>query len=283
MRPFAIPFFTFLAAMLLLSSCNDDKKGSGRPVLTVSVEPQRFLLEAIAGDLYDVAVIIPENADAETYEPPIKAMKDLSRSSIFFAVGAGGFETSLIKKLKSNFPQLPIVDSSEGLNLIRGTHPGDTPDPHVWGSVSTAKGMADNMTEALCKADPRNATVFRHNNEKLRASLDSLDVSLKEAAAQGAGTFVIWHPSLSYLARDYGLRQLSLEVEGKEVTPGQFRQRLDEIKKSNARIMFVEATHGPGRAKDVAAQAGLKIVTINPGAYDWPRQIKIISRAIAEK
>lgn len=279
-RLFPLFCLSFLL-LLIVSSCGGSGgRGPVKPSLCVSVAPQKYLLDAIVGDLYDVHVLIPENADPESYDPSMRAMKDLYDSSIFFSLGNEGFEKALIAKIKANFPELRIVSATAGLPLITDTHGEESTDPHVWGSVKTVAGIARNMTEALCLADPGHAETFRRNNMKLQASLDSLDREVRAKLSHADGAFAIWHPSLSYFARDYSLRQLPLEVEGKEAAPGQFSRRLDDIRASGAKVMFIEPLHGAERAEAMAEELNLKCVKINLGALDWPAQIRLIASSL---
>lgn len=280
-RKRVLTIVALLLPLVIFPGCKGEKGGGeGKPVLSVSVAPQKYLLDALAGELYDVNVLIPGNADPETYDPSMQTLSRLGESEAFFAVGAGGFEKPTLDKIRSNFPDLKVIDTTSGASLIKGTHSPEGFDPHVWGSVRIAKGMAGNMYRTLCELDAAHEAVFTRNYRRLISSLDSLDNEVSGILEGGDRSFVIWHPSLSYFARDYGLRQLSLEQDGKESSPQQFRRRLDAIGESGARVMFVEAVHGTDKSSSVAKEKGLTTVTINLGSEDWPSEIRRLALSL---
>ncbi|MCM1437224.1 MAG: zinc ABC transporter substrate-binding protein [Prevotella sp.] len=268
-----------LSICLLLTACSDSSVSS-RPTLSVSVPPQKYILSQLVDSLYDINVIIPENADPETYDPSMRTLAAIGKSKALFFVGAGGFEDPVVASVKSNFAHLPVFDTSRGLNLIRDTHHGETADPHVWSSVRTVKNMADNMLASLIKLDPAHAPRFRKNHQKLTQSLDSLDSAIASLLQSKNKSFAIWHPALSYFARDYNLTQLPLEEEGKEASPAQFRHRLDIIKNSDANVIFSDALHGDRREQTVAKWTGLKLVKFNLSSEKWPEEMIKLAQSL---
>lgn len=62
-----------LLIIVLLVSCNMGKSGKSqdneKPVIAVTIEPQRYFTEAIAGDKFDVISIVPKGSSPETYDP----------------------------------------------------------------------------------------------------------------------------------------------------------------------------------------------------------------------
>lgn len=270
-----------LCALLCVAACGSSK--TDRPTLSVSVAPQKYLLSRLVGDLYDINVLIPSNADPETFDPSIGALTSLADSKYYFAVGAGGFEDPILSKIEQNFPKLPVLKTAADADLISGTHAEGDIDPHVWGSTRAPRQMAQAMTEALCTLDPANADTFRRNLASLTASLDSLDTVIETSLRTADKSFAIWHPSLSYFERDYGVEQIAIEQHGKEVTPSELRANLDKIKHAGAQVMFIEATQGEARAKSVAKDAGLKTATFNLNTEDWPTQLGRIVSTLSDQ
>ena len=71
-------------------STNSDK--AEKPLLTVTIEPQRYFLEQLAGEDYRINTLVPPGTSPETYEPSPSVMIDLGKSAIYFRVGDLGFE-----------------------------------------------------------------------------------------------------------------------------------------------------------------------------------------------
>lgn len=272
-------------------------KHSDKPSVTVSIPPQKYLLQQIAGDKVDIVTLMDAGTNPETYQPSMSTMRGLESSMLYFTVGTLPFEQELVRRIADNGSSLTIVDTSHGIDLLHGTHGAcahhhhddgqghhhhDNGDPHIWSSVPNTRIMVRNMAEALIKADPDNADLYAANLKALDSRLDSLNVAvahrLDSARAQ---SFVILHPSLSYFARDYGLQQIALGQEGKEATVQQQRERIDDARRHGSAILFVQQEFDTRQARTVADQIGATPITINPMNEDWWSEINNIVNALA--
>lgn len=272
---------TYLVIVLILSACGGHA-GDDRPVLAVSIEPQRWLLEQIAGDDYSVVTVLTPGSNPETFEPSMSQRAKLEKADAYFTIGSMPFEQTLAGSL--SHPQL--YSSGEGIDFIYGTHgahdghrhDGAGYDPHVWTSVRNARLIAANMYRQLCRLNPDKAAGFKQRYEALDTRLDSLDQALTGRLARARGTtFMVWHPSLSYFARDYGLNQLSVGWEAKEVSPAALRSVIDHAKADGVKVFFHQREFDSRQAQSVNSQLGTRMVTIDPLGYDWEKQINLIA------
>lgn len=270
-----------VAAVTLLPACSG--KSPSRPSLAVSIAPQKYLLENIVGKKYDIFTLLPPNSDPETYDPSVNSMTGMQKSCIFFRLGTIGFEQAILGKVAENFPDLKIVNSSAGIPLVSGTHAGPGGfDPHVWTSVRNARIIVRNMYLAMLQQDPSQKKNLTRRYQRFDAELAALDSTIRVMLAPCKGAaFVIRHPSLSYFAKDYGLRQLSLETEGKEPSPGQMRERLDSIKKAGAKVFFIEKGHPNASLINLAEEMGIPVAEISLLDYDWKENMLTLARAVA--
>mgnify|MGYP002508366469 FL=1 len=110
-----------VAMVSLLMGCNS---APTKPVLTVSIQPQKYLLERIVGDKFDVQCLLAKGANPESYEPNMTHLINLEKSHIYFSIGNLGFELAIKNKLQVNAPQLKVVNCSQGIQLLQGTHSG---------------------------------------------------------------------------------------------------------------------------------------------------------------
>ena len=267
---------------------------STKPVLTVSIQPQRYFLEKIVGDKYDVLCLLTQGANPEAYEPSFNHLINLEKSKAYFCVGNIGFELAILNKVKNNNPDLLIVNTSEGIDLLRGTHDGHCcngnqhnhsheVDPHVWTSVVNAKIIAQNMYKSLIALDSQNKKYYTKNFNALLAELDGLEKELSDKLHDKRGVaFAMWHPSLSYFARDYGLTQIAMESEGKEVPAAILKNKIDEARGHNVKVLFTQREFDNRQVHTINEQLGLKMVEINPMSYEWAEEMKFIANAIAE-
>lgn len=270
-----------MAALALTgASCTSARKG--KPSVAVSIQPQRYLLEAIAGKKLDVVCLLDEQSNPETYEPDMNVMMAIERSDAYFTVGTIGYELAILPKVKSNNPDLPIINTSKGVNFIAGhdADEGDV-DPHVWVSVRNAKVMAGNMYAQLVALYPKWKRYFARRYKTLQDSLSQLD---EEFAARLKSSphkaFLVWHPTMSYLARDYGLRQVSLD-NGKEPTASDLRLRLDLAQKSGAEVLFLQPQIDSRQACELLNELNVKKVIVNPMAEQWKQQMRAVLDALA--
>ena len=143
---------------LLLAACAQTKESGDKPTLTVTIEPLRYFAEAIAGNRFHVVSMVPEGSNPETYDPTPQQLVRLAESKAYLQIGNIGFEQAWIGKLKSNAPDLPFHDMSEGVELIHDaeahTHGhAHTTDPHIWNSVTNARLIARNICRTLQQTD----------------------------------------------------------------------------------------------------------------------------------
>ena len=269
------------------SSCTDNNAGHNK-LVCVSLEPQRWIAEQIAGERLKVVSMLPGDADPENFDPPMSALKDASDAVVYMQSGYLPWEDNMIKRVKESNPDLLVIDTARGIDLITGTHSHDghshETDPHTWTSVKNAKIIAANMLEGLKKADSIHADFYEANYNKLVLRLDSLDNSITERLAPvKGGSFVVWHPSLSYFARDYGLTQIAIGSENKESTIRTMQRRIDEANNSNVSLFFVQPDMDGAKSDEIIALTGAEKVIIHPIAYDWLNEMEIITDALSQK
>lgn len=272
-------------AAMVLTACGGQVKH--RPMITVSILPQKFMLEKIVGDNFEVSCMLNEGNNPEAYEPSLTHLMNIEHSAAYFCIGYIGFEYAIVDKAHANNPNLKIYDNSRGIEVIKGTHfspegKHDEADPHLWTSVPNAIAISRNMLDALIELDPDHADVYKENYNKFKSELETLDARINEQLAAKRGTaFIVWHPSLSYFARDYGLQQVCLEYEGKEIPIDKLKENIDAARASGATVLFVQREFDSRQVETIGGELGVKMVKINPLSYDWETEMINIANAIA--
>lgn len=274
----------------MLAGCTH---GDDKPTLAVSVEPQRQLLEALVGDRYDVVTVLPTGANPETFEPTVNGRMIIDRALLYFTISNLPFEQSVAKSLSDN---VKIVDSAAGISPVYGTHSHDdddddddndhdshhhgSDDPHKWASVRNARIIAANMAKALCELDPDGADTYNKNLADLDAKLADADIRLTKQLKDAPRTFAIWHPSLSYFARDYNLEQIAVGFENKELSPRQLAEVSQHIANSGATVLLMQQEYDARQSSTLTKMLGIKTVTINPLDYNWLSQLTTVADAL---
>ncbi|MCM1051554.1 MAG: zinc ABC transporter substrate-binding protein [Paenibacillus sp.] len=259
-------------------------------IVTVSIEPQRYILEQITGDKVQVRSLLTEGANPETYDPSVTHMFNLGKSIGYLRMGNIGFEAAIIDKISEANPDLPIFDTSAGIVPILGTHSHgdhhhhDVIDPHTWTSVKNAKTIASNMLRAMEKIDPANKHYYQRNYETFSARLDSIDSVITSRLAPCRGhSFMVWHPSLSYFARDYELNQVVVgNAEHKENSITDLRSSIDRARREGASIFFFQKDFDSRQVSAINSELEAHEVNINPLSYRWEEELLKIADAIAD-
>jgi len=260
-------------------------------VLTVTIEPQRYFLEQIVGDAFTINTLVPPGTSPETYEPAPSVMVDMSNSLIYFMVGNLGFEKAWSERLAANNPNVTIVNCSAGIGLMEGHEQsgdhalnevqGDS-DPHVWSSPRAMKHFTRNMLEAVVKVDPANEEIYSSNFEKLTDKINVTDSLIREKLGNASSrSFIIYHPALSYFANDYGLRQHSIELEGKSPSPAQIKELVDLARKEHINTVFIQRGFDKKNAEVIAREIGAEVFEIDPLSYDWDKELLRIATILS--
>lgn len=220
---------------------NQQKAGmaesNAKPTVTVTIPPYQYFVDKIAGDKVDVNVMVSNGNNPETYEPYAQQMMELSKSALYLKVGSIGFEQTWMKKLQDNAPDMKVIDTSVGIKPAKT--PGGNIDPHVWMSCSNARIIASNILKALCELEPKNKAFFEKNYQSLLKIIDKRDSTIREGFKnhpEMVRKFVIYHPILTYFARDYQLEQLAIEEEGREPSAAQLKSLIERARKEKIKF-----------------------------------------------
>lgn len=277
----------YILTLLVLSACNNTSPKDERSLLTVTIEPLRYFTEAIGGDYFQVISMVPKGSNPESYDPAPQQLIDLSKSQAYFRIGYIGFEQSWMKKLEANAPNMKVFDTSKGIDLIQGEghwhgdhfHEGGV-EPHTWNSTKNASIIADNICQALCELDTEHQAYYIHRTDSLKQLIDQTDKEIRSLLEEADSTFLIYHPALSYFARDYGLKQISIEENGKEPSPAQLKNLIETCRKEKVHVIFVQQEFDQRNAQLIADELGVSIVSINPLSYDWREEMLHVAKAL---
>ena len=255
---------------------NQQKAGlaesNAKPTVTVTIPPYKYFVEKIAEDKVDVNVMVSNGNNPETYEPYTQQMMELSKSALYLKVGSIGFEQTWMKKLQDNAPDMKVIDTSVGIKPAQT--PGGNIDPHVWMSCKNARIIASNMLKALCELEPKHKTFFEKNYKSLLSIIDKRDCTIKESFKENPDLvrkFVIYHPILTYFARDYQLEQLAIEEEGREPSAAQLKSLIKRARKEKIKYCLIQAEFANRNTNTFINESHTKPMNINPlqGEWNW--------------
>jgi zinc transport system substrate-binding protein len=294
--------FLFIASMIFAGGgCTLQHKEQDRVIktqipaqqedrITVTIEPQRYFASQLADTFFYIETMAPQGTDPETYDPSPVQMTALAHSKAYFCIGHIGFEQAWVDKLKANHPQVKFFDNSKGVSLIKtdehvheGRHYGEV-DPHIWNSPREALTIVKNMYEALVEIDPAHEAIYAGNLRKVTNRIMETDEQIANILnGSSSKAFVIYHPALTYFARDYGLKQYCIENDGKEPSPEQIKKLVETVKSLQMKVIFVQQEFDLKNAEAIARETGCKLVVINPLSYDWNGEMIRIAQALSDE
>ena len=277
----------YFLTLLILGACGNSPQKNEKPILTVTLEPLRYFTEAIAGGHYEVVSMVPKGSSPESYDPMPQQLVALSRSQAYFRIGYIGFEQAWMKKLQANAPEMKVFDTSRGVDFIRGEghwhgdhfHEGGV-EPHIWNSTRNAIIIAENIYEALCELDAIHQEEYKNRLDSLKETIAQTDANVCTFLENADSTFLIYHPALSYFARDYGLKQISIEENGKEPSPAQLKSLIETCRKEKAHVIFVQQEFDQRNAQLIADELDVNVVPINPLSYNWDEEMVRVAQAL---
>ncbi|MCP4110147.1 MAG: zinc ABC transporter solute-binding protein [Desulfobacteraceae bacterium] len=260
----------------------------------VSIQPQKYFVEKIAGDFAKVSVMVEPGASPATYEPKPKQMVGLSKARIYFAIGVP-FEKVWLKKIASANPDMTIILTQDGIEKIpmkRHYHKKDHSknqehhdgirDPHLWLSPPLVTVLARNILSALTDADPGNRSVYEANCKKFITEIAELDAELREIFSQKGKRFMVFHPAWGYFAKAYNLEQFPVEIEGKNPKPSELRNLIKHASEHGIKVIFVQPQFSVTSAKVIAKAIDGRIAFADPLAPDWADNLRRVAAKFKE-
>lgn len=260
-------------------------------LVLVSVAPHKFFVEKIAGDTVQINLMVPAGASAHTYEPTPRQMLNSTKADAWFFVGEG-FEPKIREALHSYNARMKFFDMRQNLDLItyQDGHQGCSHhhegcyDLHYWLSPKQAKIQAQTIADSLSQIYPENAELYKNNLAKFHQELDLLDRDIRTILNKPHNPVImVSHPAYAYFCRDYGCRQLSIEFEGKDPTPGQLTKIIQSAKSNHITTIFVQAQYSSKGARLIASHINAKVIDLDPYSEHYFDSLRTIAKAFADQ
>ncbi|MCA9439160.1 MAG: zinc ABC transporter substrate-binding protein [Candidatus Omnitrophica bacterium] len=285
-----------VVVIVLLTGCQTEDPPVDSRIVFVTIEPQAFLVDRIAGNLVDVQVMVPPGQPPETYEPSPSQVTELSKARIYFSVDVP-FEKSFLGRVRKNVPHLQIVDTTQGIDKREieehshgeeedhgheHAHDHGLLDPHVWLDPTLMVKIAKQMTETLGETFPESKEAFEANHLSLEKDLRALDERITEMFEPYWGrSMFVFHPAYGYFCDRYGLIQVPVESAGKEPNSKAFVQLIEKAKEEGVSSLFVQPQFSSSTVKILADEIGAEVVRIDPLKRDYLNNLGDIAERIA--
>ena len=301
MNPFYLAIVLFFAFSSLASASKLN--------VAVTLQPYAKIVEEIGGDRVSVISMIPPNADPHSYEPKPGVLKTFSKADLYLSDSSGLDQVWLPRFLSVN-KKIEMVYISSGVSWMQESedhhhghhhdhqHHGEdhhenkhrhgenaSLDPHLWTSPKQVIKLAENVLSALIKKDSASKSYYESRYQLFIEKWTSIDQFVEKTVSQipeKRRIFIVFHPSYGYLARDYGLIQRAIEVEGKEPKPQDLKALILEAQKNDIRAIFVQPQFSKRSAESIAKQLNAVVVSTDPLAYDIEMNLRNFIQALLE-
>ena len=260
----------------------------------VSILPVAYFVERVGGPNVEVSVLVGPGQDPHTFDPTPKLMTKLANARVLFKMGFP-FEETLIKKVGSSFKNVEVVDLQQGIKLRAMTeeeteaeeaehghgkaeeHGHDTGnmDQHTWLDPQLAKIQAKTIADTFIRIDPNHKEQYEKNLKDFQADLDVIHEQLKKALAPVKGkSFFVFHPAYGYFGDAYGLKQVPVQIGGKEPTARQLARLIELAKEDGVRVIFVQPQFSKKTAEALAKGIGGAVVPLDDLAPDYLKNLQ---------
>jgi len=254
-----------------------------------SISPVKFFIDKIAPGTKTLVLVKP-GRDAHSYDPKPSEMIAVSKADLYLKIGLPE-ENIWLKKLISMNKNINILDISYGIkryNMIdrEDNHAHSREgmlDPHIWLSPMNSLIICRNITKVFCEKNKELSSSYLENFKSLSKQIIDLDIKIKKLFLnKKEHDFLVFHPAWGYFSRDYGLTQISIEKEGKSPKSKDLMQLINYCKNHNINTLFVQPERNSQVSNSMASNLSANIVTIDPLAYNWIKNIYDVAEKIAE-
>jgi zinc transport system substrate-binding protein len=282
LRRIAISAMTTALIAIGLPACGDspnDTRRAGVLTIGVSIAPQAYVLERLAGHHATPLVMVGSGANPATYEPKPGQLRDLAEADAYLSIGVP-FENAWLARFSATNPDMLMVDTTRGIDRLSDGD-GQT-DPHIWLSPRLVAIQAGTIHDALVRLDPEHRSDYDANLTAFRADVAALDTRIGSALRGLVGrAFIVFHPAWAYFARDYGLEMVPVEVGGTEPGPAELAHVVDTARRRGIRIVLAQPEFSPAQATAIAADIGGRVLLISPLDRDWSANLEKVAETLA--
>jgi len=263
-----------------------------RPLrVVVSVPPQAYFVEQIAGPRAEITVLLPPGSTPEIAAPSPRQMVALTRADLVVLVGHPhfAFERRHVLPVLARHPEIATVSMAASLGLETGSpeaaaadddHSG-AGDPHLWVAPELVRQAARGIAGTLARIDPGGGPVYRRGLTSFEAAIDGLDADIhREVDGLAERAFLVYHPAWSHFAAEYRLEQMAVETEGKEPSLRHVVELTEEARRRGIRVVFAQPGYPSRGAAVIAGEIGARVVTLDPLSPDWPGTLRSLARSL---
>jgi len=243
----------------------------------VSILPQKYFVERIGGERVQVEVLVRPGQNPDTFDPTHRQMAGLAQSRLYFQIGVP-FEAVWVPRIRRAYPHLKIVSPADPAT----SHPGRE-NPHRWLSPHQVLKMAEVIRDALGTTDPEADAVYRANFSRFAEDLHRLDREIRGILKPVHNRyFMVYHPAWLHFAESYGLKEIPIEMEGKEPGPQALAEVIQQGRDLKIKAVFVQKQFPHKVVEPIARALKARVIQVDPLAEDYLDNLRRVAIAFAE-
>lgn len=277
-------------ALLTLWLCwSGSSAAAPAPVkVAVGVPVLKTFVERIGGTRVE-ALVLQGGGDPHAFEPSARQIAGLTEARLYVLAGLP-FEAAWLPRLQVVNPDLRVLDLREAVTTralddpwANGANPARFPDPHVWTDPQGALPLVAAIATQLTIMDPAGEAAYREGSRRLSQDLRALEAEITPLLAPLRGRILlVFHPGWGYLADHHGLRQMPIEVAGREPSASQLNRLIALSHQERIDTLFLQPGHGDRLARQLARELDLPVVIADPLAADYFGSVRALVRALAQ-
>lgn len=280
-----------ILAILTVSACSEHTGNEGKdhsenkPIIAVSIVPQKTWVETIVGDFAEVAVMIPPGKSPANYAPSPKELQRFSDASVYFTIGVPTENVNVLSKAEDMNPNMKIVhlEKKAAEHYKERQFASGKRDQHIWLSPKRAQVMVQEIADVLSEQYPEEKERFQKNAATYIEEITAVDKEIKMTLTDmKPKKFIVYHPAFGYFAEDYGLEMIAIEQDGKAATPERRQEIVDIAKKEDIKVVFYQAEIDGSQSKSIADEIKGKTVQIIPLSPDYVKNLKVMAETFKE-
>ena len=256
--------------LFLLSGCTPQKTAEQTITIVASFYPIYILAKNITDGVENVSLknmAQPQTGCLHDYQLTTKDRKALERADLLLVNGAG--MESFLEGVKRQYQNLPIVDTSVGIELLPSQkhhhHDHDHEEEnngHIWLFSENALKQAENICAALSEKDSAHAQQYQQNLDLFRQQIQDFQKQQKKRKQK----VVVFHEGFDYIAKEYGFTISEEILVEEEQTPSakELAEIIDHAKQQNVTLFFTAEDEGKKYAELLAKEVGAKVYVLNP-------------------
>jgi zinc transport system substrate-binding protein len=259
----------------------------GRMLVAASIAPLADFAQQVGGDYVQVITLVPPGASPHTYELTPAQAEQVAKANVLVLNGVE-LEYWADKLVQSaGNPNLIVVDTSQGIEIMAGEAAGAGGNPHIWLDPRNAIVQVEHIRAALLRADPAHADHYRANAKRYSAELWELDREIaNEVATWSSRQFIAFHPAWVYFARRYGLEQAAVieRSPGREPSPAEVARIVETARRIEAKAIFAEPQFSAKAAQTIAEESGARVFFLDPlgSSLDDPSYLNLMRSNLAQ-